>query len=330
MINNIWGCVNMPKISIVVPVYGVEKYIERCARSLFEQTLNDIEYIFVDDCTPDDSISILNKVLMEYPERINSTKIVKMSKNSGLPAVRKYGVSLAKGDYIIACDSDDYVEKEMYEIMFNMAKNNDLDLVQCDIEVVDDEKSLYAISSKKAQLSSEELKTMIIDGDISNSLCNKLVKYSIYHNPELQFPTRNIDEDNVLSVQLAYFSSKLGYINEPYYKAYFNQASMSREPGIDQIISRVEDSYVNSQFIVEFLKSKGYANDSKAIIKAKIRPKQTFLPAVRNIKNVNKWKSIYPEINWKVIFDRRFPIIVKVLFLSIMTYTYPIFKRFKK
>ena len=59
----------MPKISIIVPVYGAEKYIERCVRSLFEQTLDDIEYIFIDDCSPDHSIEILNRVLVEYPYR---------------------------------------------------------------------------------------------------------------------------------------------------------------------------------------------------------------------------------------------------------------------
>ena len=318
----------MSKISVVVPIYGVENYIERCVRSLFEQTLDDIEYIFVDDCTPDNSISILKKVLAEYPERIPSTRIEKMSKNSGLPAVRRYGISLAKGDYIIACDSDDYVEKEMYEVMYNMALNGDFDLVQCDIDVVDDNEILYILSSDKAQLSSEELKTLILEGDISNSLCNKLVRRSLYQNQELEFPTRNVDEDNVIAVQLAYFSTKLCYIKKPFYKAYFNSASMSRKQGIEHIAKRFEDSYANSQIIVSFLQSRGYADDNKAVITAKIRPKQKLLPAVISIKGVKKWKSIYPEINWKVVFDKRFSVAIRLVFLSIMVYIYPIFKRF--
>lgn len=319
----------MPKVSVVIPIYNVEKYMERCARSLFEQTLDDIEYIFVDDCTPDDSISILKEVLAEYPERARSTRIERMSENSGLPAVRKYGVSIATGDYIIACDSDDYVDNEMYEVMYDMAFDYDLDLVQCDIEVVDDDESIYTLSSKKTYLQSEELKTLILDGDISNSLCNKLVKCSIYKNSELQFPIRNIDEDNVMAVQLAYFSTKLGYIKKPFYKAYFNSASMSRKQGVEHITKRFEDSYANSQIIVAFLKSHGYADDSKAVITAKIRPKQMLLPVVRSIELVNKWKSVYPEINWRVVFDKRFPIVTKVIFLLVMTYTYPIFKSLK-
>ena len=68
----------MPKVSVIIPVYGVEKYIERCARSLFEQTLDDMEFIFIDDCTPDGSINILSNVLESYPLRIKQTQIVKM------------------------------------------------------------------------------------------------------------------------------------------------------------------------------------------------------------------------------------------------------------
>lgn len=70
----------MLKVSVIVPIYGVEKYIERCARSLFEQTLDDIEYIFVDDCSPDKSIEILNAVIADYPQKIPYIKIIQHKK----------------------------------------------------------------------------------------------------------------------------------------------------------------------------------------------------------------------------------------------------------
>ena len=81
----------MPKLSVVIPVYGVEKYIERCARSLFEQTLDDIEYIFVNDCTKDGSIDILNAVINDYPARKEQVRIVHHEKNKGLPFARQSG-----------------------------------------------------------------------------------------------------------------------------------------------------------------------------------------------------------------------------------------------
>ena len=81
----------MPKVSVVIPVYGVEKYIERCARSLFEQTLDDIEYIFVNDCTKDRSIDILNEVINDYPARKQQVRIVHHEENKGSALARLSG-----------------------------------------------------------------------------------------------------------------------------------------------------------------------------------------------------------------------------------------------
>ena len=87
----------MPKVSIIIPVYGVEKYIERCARSLFEQTLDCIEYIFVDDCSPDKSIEILERIIEEYrPRFAGERKVVQIERmltNSGQAAVRKHPIN---------------------------------------------------------------------------------------------------------------------------------------------------------------------------------------------------------------------------------------------
>ncbi len=79
-----------PKVSIIVPIYRVEEYIERCAESLFAQTFDDIEYIFVDDCSPDKSVEILQRTLEKYPHRKRLTRIERLSSNSGLPAVRPH------------------------------------------------------------------------------------------------------------------------------------------------------------------------------------------------------------------------------------------------
>ena len=96
----------MHKISIIVPIYNVEQYIERCARSLFEQTYDDIEYVFVDDCSPDNSLNILYEVLNDYPHRISNVKIIRHIENKGLTAARNSGLEVATGDYIAHCDSD--------------------------------------------------------------------------------------------------------------------------------------------------------------------------------------------------------------------------------
>ena len=119
-------------LSVCIPVYGVEKYIARCARSLFEQTMKEgIEFIFVNDCTQDNSMAVLEQVLAEYPERKDQVKIIHHEKNKGLVSARKTGIAHAVGDYIIHCDSDDWVEPEIYEDMYRAAIQQDADLVYC-------------------------------------------------------------------------------------------------------------------------------------------------------------------------------------------------------
>ncbi len=325
-----WRDIIMPKVSVIIPVYRVEKYIERCARSLFEQSLGDIEYIFINDCTPDKSIEVLNEVIESYPNRREQIRIEIMPQNSGLPRVRKRGVQLATGDYIIACDSDDYVEKDMYRSMYELAMSKDLDLVQCDIDVVDDEKVLSTFTTPVKEPKSEQLRELIINGEISNSLCNKLIKREIYHNEGITFPAVGMDEDNTLSIQLAYFSKKLGYINSSFYKAYQNPASMSRVPGDEQIERRYNESLQNSKLSIAFLSDKGYAANSKAVIKAKLRPKMMLLPVVRKRKYVKLWKETYPEINRISVCSGKLSRNMRIKSLLVQLYLFPLFERIRK
>ncbi len=129
------------KVSVCIPVYGVEKYIERCARSLFEQTMKDgIEFIFVDDCTPDRSIEILERVLKEYPQREKQVTVLHHPVNRGLVAARNSALAAASGDYIIHCDSDDWVDLDLYEKMYAKAAETDADMVYCQITKSDNER----------------------------------------------------------------------------------------------------------------------------------------------------------------------------------------------
>ena len=112
----------MPKVSIVIPIYNVEKYIIKCAKSLFEQTLDDIEYIFVNDCTPDNSIKVLLEVLEQYPNRKQQVKIITHKINLGAAIARKNGILAATGKYIIHCDGDDWTAPDMYQRLYEKAE----------------------------------------------------------------------------------------------------------------------------------------------------------------------------------------------------------------
>lgn len=125
-----------PIVSILVPVYGVEQYIERCAVSLFEQTYDNIEYVFVNDATKDNSIRILENVIARYPNRQNAVRIINHPTNKGISAARNTGVANSSGKYLLFVDSDDYIAKEAIEHLTTYAESNHADIVLFDTSVL--------------------------------------------------------------------------------------------------------------------------------------------------------------------------------------------------
>lgn len=120
------------KVSVIIPIYKVEKFIGRCVRSLMEQTFCDVEYIFVNDATPDSSMEVLASVMTCYPDKKDCIKILNHEENKGLPAARNTGLAVAVGNYIFHCDSDDFVEADMLEELYVRAQKIDADIVWCD------------------------------------------------------------------------------------------------------------------------------------------------------------------------------------------------------
>ena len=121
----------MYKVSVVIPVYNVKDYIVRCAESLFNQTLDDMQFIFVDDASPDNSIALLEQTIERFPQRKPHTVILHRPKNLGVPAARATGLARVEAPFVAHCDSDDYVEPTMYAKLYESALRNDSDMVVC-------------------------------------------------------------------------------------------------------------------------------------------------------------------------------------------------------
>lgn len=119
------------KVSVCVPIYNTEKCIEKCSYSLCTQILDYIEFIFVDDCRPDNSIEILESIIEEYPDRKDSVKIIRYEKNQGHAGAFKTLLMNASGEYIITCDSDDRGEPNIYERSYTKAVETEADVVGC-------------------------------------------------------------------------------------------------------------------------------------------------------------------------------------------------------
>jgi glycosyltransferase involved in cell wall biosynthesis len=203
-------------ISIIVPVYKVEPYIEKCVDSLFRQSYRYIEYIFVNDCTPDNSMMTVQKTLKKYPERAEQVIIINHEHNRGLAAARQSGLHAATGTYVITVDSDDWIEGDMISSMYEYAKKEDADIVITDYYCNYQQKELY-----KRQPVPDNGKDCIRDlfmANLHGSSCNKLVKKSLYtDNAIIYFEGLNMWEDLITSVQLCFFAKKIAYLPKAFY-----------------------------------------------------------------------------------------------------------------
>lgn len=173
-------------VSVIIPVYNVGKFIERCVRSLMEQTMDNVEYIFVDDASPDNSIQILQKVLADYPNRRDNVRILTHAENKGLPAARNTGLAVATGEYIFHCDSDDFVEPDMLEQLYGKAIECDADIVWCDWYLTFEKSERY-MKQPAYDTPLEALKAML-GGAMKYNVWNKLIRRTLYVENSVEFP----------------------------------------------------------------------------------------------------------------------------------------------
>lgn len=173
-------------VSVIVPIYKVEAYIERCVRSLLEQTLRDVQYIFVDDASPDNSVEVLKRVLAEYPHREEQTCILYHKENRGLPAARNTGLEAATGEYIFHCDSDDYLEHDALELMYDEAIKTGADIVYSDWFLTFPNRERYMCCPAYNTVS--DALRGLLHGTMKYNVWNKLVRRTCYTDNNISFP----------------------------------------------------------------------------------------------------------------------------------------------
>lgn len=276
----------MTKVSILVPVYGVEKYIEKCARSLFEQSYENIEYVFVDDCSPDNSINVLNHVIDDYPQRKNSIKIIRHKENMGLAAARNTGILNANGDYLFNMDSDDYLELNTIEILKDAAIESNADIVTCDYKKVYPNRWTIL----KSDISEDKPRYIrnLLTRRTSFNLSGKLIRKALITKNDIHAISGiNQAEDYITYPRLAYYADKIAYVNKPLYNyIQYNATSHIHnvsDDGRKQVIRA-------TKFLIEFFSKTDITKKDPLLI-----PDMVFY---------NKWTLFivspyrkYPEIN---------------------------------
>ena len=207
---------NSIKVTIGVPVYEVESYIERCCISLFSQTYDDIEYLFVDDCGKDNSIGLIYKVLDSYPQRKSQVSIIRHKRNLGLGAARNTIIENAKGDFITWVDSDDWVEPDMVDKCVKRQMINDADIVV--FNYIIHHKHYKKVIKKEHFKTSKELSLAIIRRDVPTCVWSNFIRLSLYLDNNVRVEEGvNMGEDFQQMPRLTYYSNKIAYLDDVLY-----------------------------------------------------------------------------------------------------------------
>lgn len=280
------------KVSVIIPIYKVEAFIERCATTLMEQTLRGVEYIFVDDATPDRSILVLEEVIARYPERREQVRIVHHETNKGLPAARNTGLTLATGEYIFHCDSDDYVEPTMLEELYHTAKKQESDIVWCDWYLTFAENERY-MKQPSFSTPMEALKAML-SGGMKYNVWNKLVRRSLYTDNGIEFPSGyGMGEDMTMMMLFAH-AKKVAYIPKAYYHYIKINTAAFSQSCTDTHLTAIRHNIGRME---RFLEEKFENELEKELSYLKLEAKFPFLIMGSDEKLYKLWDEWYPEAN---------------------------------
>ena len=280
----------MIKVSVIIPVYNVSAFISCNVRALLSQTLQEVEYIFVDDASPDNSIEILYDNLDNFPNRKESVKVIHHKENKGLPAARNTGLTLAQGEYVYHCDSDDWVEPEMLEKMYDAAKAADADIVYCDFFLSFEKNERY-MSNPRYETAEDLLKKGFLGGTMKYNVWNKLVRRSLYVDNGIIFPEGHSMGEDMTMIQLAAVADKVAYVPHAFYHyVKLNEGAFSNS----YTQKKLDDIRYNVDRTVLFLQEKFGNSLEKEISLFKLSIKLPFL-LTGNKDMYQLWREWYPE-----------------------------------
>jgi len=284
---------NSPKVSIIVPVYNVEKYIRKCIDSILCQTFADFECILVDDCSPDSS----GKICDEYAEKDIRIKVIHNEKNEGSSLSRKTGLENSCGEYIQFVDSDDWIEPNMIELLYQKAVSENFDMVVCDYFMCKNDG--VTIKSQKDYYCYEkhDIIKQFIAGNIHGNVWNKFVHRQLLLLAD--FPVYNYLEDCVITVQNLFNADKVGLINIPLYHYWYNPASIVGNKNRKAKARKKFEGSENWFVILKFLSHK-YGTQLKILepeLKFMINQMKTRALFAQNLTRLKEIHEIHP-VSW--------------------------------
>ena len=239
------------KISVIVPIYKVEKYIRRCIDSIINQTYKDLEIILVDDGSPDNC----PKIIEEYAKLDSRIKVIH-KENGGLSSARNAGMKIATGDYLAFVDSDDTIDIKMYEVLYDVLKRNNADISVCDIlrihendkgEVIYPEVQQNPVRETEFERA-EMIKQMLVNGNIGNFACTKLFKKELFGG--ITFPDGKVYEDVATIYKVVHKANKIVYVNKVlYYYLFGRVGAITSSFSEKKILDSLEAYHTQYEFL---------------------------------------------------------------------------------
>lgn len=311
-------------VSVIIPVYKVEAYVERCVRSLMEQTFPDIEFIFVDDGSPDGSIDIVRRVSAEYQRNV---QILTHPANKGLPAARNTGLEAASGEWILHADSDDWLEPTMVEKLYRAAVQADADLAYCDY-YLDFGGSRRCLSNPSFTDGETLVREGYFGGTAKFNVWNKLVRARLFEG--ISFPEGHAMGEDMTMIPVTARAGRVAYVEEALYHYFkLNPGAYSNTFSARHL----EDIRFNVDRSLELLPEGRFTERDTAFFKLNV--KLPFLMSGSR-EQMRLWKEWYPEANRYIRENTYLPLRTRLLqqwaadghFLLVRLYSFAVDKLF--
>lgn len=309
----------MPRLSVIVAVYNMANYLEKCCTSLFGQTLKDIEYIFVDDCSNDGSMDVVKRVLSTYPSRTSQVKIVCNERNSGVAYSRGRGMKMAVGNYIIHCDPDDYIDLNYYEQMIKVGEQSGADIVACDYIRHVGERSSHIKNNFYSDVPSDCIKH-IDECYFFPALWCIMLKRSLIQKHDI-YPIVGINTGEDLNVLLRafYYGNEICYIPKAFYHYICRPGSLSQNR--DSLELWNKNISKNLDYLIRFF-DKPYDKTYRRMLAYLVFTKKMFLLSARP-PQYKRWFNSYSYYN-RYILSLRGVSISRRLFYWLIAHFYPL------
>ena len=311
----------MPKVSVIVPIYNVEQYLEKCIKSLVIQTLKELQIILVNDGSTDGSEKIIKAYLEKYPNRF----IYVRKENGGLSDARNFGMKYATGEYIAFLDADDYIEKDMYETMYQKAKQDNSDLVECDF--------IWEYSNN-SRIDKGELyygpKEMIVKARVV--AWNKLIRRELLEERKHHYTVGVRYEDIDFFYNMVPYYKKVSFVKRPFVHYVQRENSISniqneKTKDIFTVLDNVILFYKKQRLFEIYQEELEYVYVKDLLCSSLLRIVKILDKKTRKDLLQQTWKKINDTFpNWKknIYFRKEFSF-KKLYLCQINKITYPIF-----